>query len=221
MFTSLRLERFKIFKDAELKLGPLTVLIGANASGKSTVRDAFRFLHGIGRGYSLAEIIGEKYGEGGERVWTGIRGGTPEIAFAGGSSFALDVRMSSSFPNHPASSSEPLPRQETEFRYRIDVEIDRKRTIPLVAEERFDHLRDPSRHLKGTAQRSNLEISFVSDQGPAIKTGSLPRTRPFARTLVPETGKVFHDNIGVIEYPVFRMVLRIFVNEITYMRLFD
>ena len=75
MFTSLRLERFKKLRDAELKLGPFTVLIGANASGKSNIRDAFRFLHGIGRGYSLAEIIGEKYGEGGERVWTGIRGG--------------------------------------------------------------------------------------------------------------------------------------------------
>ncbi len=89
MFTSLRLERFKNFKDAELKLGPFTVLIGANASGKSNIRDAFRFLHGIARGYSLADIIGEKYGEGGERVWTGIRGGTPEITFAGDASFAL------------------------------------------------------------------------------------------------------------------------------------
>src|ERR1700677_3712647 len=89
MFPSLRLERFKSFKDAELKLGPFTVLIGANASGKSNVRDAFRFLHGIARGYSLAEIIGEKYGEGGERVWTGIRGGTPEICFYGARSFAV------------------------------------------------------------------------------------------------------------------------------------
>jgi AAA15 family ATPase/GTPase len=42
MFTSLRMERFKNFKDAELKPGPFTVLIGANASGKSNIRDAFR-----------------------------------------------------------------------------------------------------------------------------------------------------------------------------------
>ena len=47
MFKSLRLERFKNFKDATLELGPFTVLIGSNASGKSDVRDAFRFLHGI------------------------------------------------------------------------------------------------------------------------------------------------------------------------------
>jgi predicted ATPase len=89
MFTSLRMERFKNFKDAELKLGPFTVLIGANASGKSNIRDAFRFLHGISRGYSLADIIGEKYGEGGERIWSGIRGGAMEIAFSGDRSFVL------------------------------------------------------------------------------------------------------------------------------------
>ena len=47
MFKSLRLERFKNFKDATLELGPFTVLIGSNASGKSNIRDAFRFLHGI------------------------------------------------------------------------------------------------------------------------------------------------------------------------------
>ena len=87
MFTSLRLERFKNFKDAELKLGPFTVLIGANASGKSNIRDAFRFLHGIGRGYSLAEIIGEKYGEGGERVWTGIRGGSRNLTVESSNAF--------------------------------------------------------------------------------------------------------------------------------------
>ena len=79
MFKSLRLERFKNFKDAELTLGPFTVLIGANASGKSNVRDAFRFLHGIARGYNLTEIIGEKFSEGGERVWSGVRGGVARL----------------------------------------------------------------------------------------------------------------------------------------------
>ena len=57
LLTNLRLERFKNFKDAELPLGPPTLLVGTNASGKSNLRDAFRFLHGISRGYTLAEII--------------------------------------------------------------------------------------------------------------------------------------------------------------------
>ncbi|HHJ06076.1 MAG TPA: chromosome segregation protein SMC, partial [Anaerolineae bacterium] len=40
MLTRLRLKRFKNFKDTELVLGPLTTLIGSNASGKSNIRDA-------------------------------------------------------------------------------------------------------------------------------------------------------------------------------------
>jgi predicted ATPase len=97
MIQSLRLERFKNFQDATLKLGPLTVLIGANASGKSNIRDAFSFLHGIGRGYNLAEILGEKY-VGGERVWNGIRGGTREVAYSGADSFGVGLDLKVSFP---------------------------------------------------------------------------------------------------------------------------
>ena len=79
MITSLRLVNFKNFADETLRLGPFTVIVGANASGKSNIRDAFRFLHGIGRGYTLAEILGGKYGQGGQLEWTGIRGAPNEI----------------------------------------------------------------------------------------------------------------------------------------------
>ena len=60
MITSVRLVNFKNFADETLRVGPFTVIVGANASGKSNIRDAFRFLHGIGRGYTLAEIFGEQ-----------------------------------------------------------------------------------------------------------------------------------------------------------------
>ena len=79
MITSLRLVNFKNFADETLRVGPVTVIVGANASGKSNVRDAFRLLHGIGRGYTLAEIMGGKLGTGGERVWSPIRGAPREI----------------------------------------------------------------------------------------------------------------------------------------------
>ena len=79
MITSLRLVNFKNFADETLKVGPFTVIIGANASGKSNIRDAFRFLHGIGRGYTLAEILGGKYGPGGQLEWLPIRGAPNEI----------------------------------------------------------------------------------------------------------------------------------------------
>src|SRR4051812_16599336 len=92
MIKRLRLGRFKNFEDTELVLGPFTVLVGTNASGKSNVRDAFRFLHGISRGYSLAEILGDKWGESGELQWKGIRGGTREVSYLGAETFELEIK---------------------------------------------------------------------------------------------------------------------------------
>ena len=93
MLTKLTLERFKNFKKTELILGPITSLIGTNASGKSNIRDAFRFLHGIGRGYTLPEIMGEKRGEGGELQWSGIRGGTRESTYFQADTFTLAIEL--------------------------------------------------------------------------------------------------------------------------------
>ena len=91
--SSLRLVNFKNFADETLRMGPFTVIAGANASGKSNIRDAFRFLHGIGRGYTLAEILGGKYGAGGQSEWTGIRGAPDEIIRFGESSFTIQVQI--------------------------------------------------------------------------------------------------------------------------------
>ena len=91
MITSVRLVNFKNFADETLRLGPFTVIVGTNASGKSNIRDAFRFLHGIGRGYTLAEIMGGKYGGGGQMEWAGIRGAMNEIIRFGNSDFSIDV----------------------------------------------------------------------------------------------------------------------------------
>ena len=90
MIRRLRLLNFKNMQDAEWMLGPYTILIGTNASGKSNLRDALRFLHGVARGYSLADVIGGHY-EGGALVWEGIRGGPKEIAYWGTKFFRLDV----------------------------------------------------------------------------------------------------------------------------------
>lgn len=89
----LKLSAFKGFLDATLPLGGFTVIVGTNAAGKSNLRDAFRFIHGIARGYTLAEIIGEKWIEGGVPVWLGLRGGTREAAFSGRTQFSIEVTL--------------------------------------------------------------------------------------------------------------------------------
>ncbi len=84
---------FKSFEKTVLKLGGFTVLLGTNASGKSNIRDAFRFFHGVSRGYNLAEILGEKWIECGILQWRGIRGGTREAAFLNAETFALGLDL--------------------------------------------------------------------------------------------------------------------------------
>ena len=93
MIKSLRLVDFKNFADVTLRMGPFTVVVGANASGKSNLRDALRFLHGIGRGYTLPDIIGGKYGVGGQVEWEQIRGTAKEIVRFGERRFTLSCGL--------------------------------------------------------------------------------------------------------------------------------
>ena len=102
MITSVRMVNFKNFADETLKVGPFTIIVGANASGKSNIRDAFRFLHGIGRGYTLAEIMGGKYGPGGQLEWEPIRGA----------------------PNEITRSGDPLPKFLSKFAFHTELDLE-------------------------------------------------------------------------------------------------
>jgi len=124
MLKKLQLERFKNFQKAELNLDYFTVLLGTNASGKSNIREAFRFLHGISRGYTIAEVLGEKWGEGGVLQWHGIRGGTREIAFCGASTFAISATLIIQ-----------AEEREYEAKYRIEVDLGSKVYIPRIISE--------------------------------------------------------------------------------------
>ena len=110
MINALRLVNFKNFADVTLRMGPFTVVVGANASGKSNLRDAFRFLHGIGRGYTLPDVIGGKYGAGGQVEWEQIRGTAREVVRFGQSRFTLSFRMA---------------LNDTEVRYVIRIRMDK------------------------------------------------------------------------------------------------
>ncbi len=138
MITSLQLVDFKNFNQQTLRVGPFTLIVGTNASGKSNIRDAFRVLHGIGRGYTLAELIGGKYGTGGQVEWGPIRGAPNEIGRLqqkeDGKRFALEVKLSSEmifrYGGRTVTRSWP-------FRYLIKVEndIDNFGNFKVIREE--------------------------------------------------------------------------------------
>ncbi len=96
MLSGLQLWNFKSFgapSGAVAEFGPLTLVLGANASGKSNLGDALRLLHGVGLGFSMPEILGGKFGPGGIPMWPGIRGGAHEVVTHGEHEFmvACDV----------------------------------------------------------------------------------------------------------------------------------
>ncbi|MBF0428644.1 MAG: AAA family ATPase [Magnetococcales bacterium] len=81
MIKSIELEGWKSFSKATLHIDPLTVLIGANASGKSNVLDALFFLQRIGNGIELTEAL------------KGVRGGLEWATMKGMDRFKLSVLM--------------------------------------------------------------------------------------------------------------------------------
>lgn len=76
MIEYLKVERFKSLASVELSLGPLNLLIGANASGKSNLLDALRVLQGVGYNFTVSEIFDGKPSSASNIVWDGIRGGS-------------------------------------------------------------------------------------------------------------------------------------------------
>ncbi|HEU4451985.1 MAG TPA: AAA family ATPase [Longimicrobium sp.] len=164
MLRKLVLERFKSFEHAEMTFGPFTVVVGPNASGKSNLRDALRFLHGIGQGNSLAEIIGEKWGEGGVLQWRGMRGGLREIAFNGAGTFALEVCF---------DLGEAFDWREAV--YRIEVDVSQTSTGPRVAFESYtvskELLFEAIREVRGS--ESQLKGNL-----PGRREFTYPDTRP-------------------------------------------
>ncbi len=90
MLKSLRLRNFKSFADAQTGFGPLTLLVGANASGKSNVLDALRLLSSLGPQHRPLDwaLQGTPGPKGTERA--GIRGGIHEVVRSGADAFTVD-----------------------------------------------------------------------------------------------------------------------------------
>ena len=84
MITAITLNSFKSYRDARLPLGALTVLIGANASGKSNAIEGLRLLSWLAQGQKLSSI---QYAvQESEKV---VRGRIADLGYLKSSSFTL------------------------------------------------------------------------------------------------------------------------------------
>ncbi len=79
-----RLTTFKSFRGEQLRLAPLTVLIGRNSSGKSNALDGLEVLSRLARGEDIAEALESRRGPAGP-----VRGGLAGCVPHGSDSFSL------------------------------------------------------------------------------------------------------------------------------------
>ncbi len=84
---AIHLGNFKSYRQATLPIAPFTVLIGANASGKSNALEALRFLHGIATGRYLDEVYKDLTEAG------VLRGHREELVWEKGERFSLGVSV--------------------------------------------------------------------------------------------------------------------------------
>jgi predicted ATPase len=120
MLERLRLTDFKSFVDEEAELAPLTLLVGANASGKSNLLDALRFLQRTVLDESLADLLNGEQGR--PEGWQGIRGKAPETARIGTTSFVIESTWTAPILEDADFDGTPWPTDPSalgEFTHRI------------------------------------------------------------------------------------------------------
>ena len=118
----IKIEGFKSIASAELELGDLNVVIGANGSGKSNLIGAFRLLERVCSRRLQAFVAGEP-----DRLLHHGRKVTPTLSLAfvlGGSSYGLKLRVQKDtlvLENERASSGEELLREPEPADYEGEV----------------------------------------------------------------------------------------------------
>ncbi|MFO0589967.1 MAG: ATP-binding protein [Polyangiaceae bacterium] len=198
-------------------MGPFTLLVGANASGKSNVREALRFLHAVGRGYTLAEIFGGKW-TAGERQWDGILGGAREVAFRGTESFGVEVEVTG--PSH----SDSWVREDLTQRFRIEVSApSRPIVVPHLLSERLGFVPDDEvgiayearsdGHVSEKDANDAIEASVVVAETPE-KTASL--TALSSRPVLGQLSGSRDERLGFV-----RTSLRDMEHDLLMMRFVD
>ncbi|EJL3949256.1 AAA family ATPase [Vibrio parahaemolyticus] len=87
MLTQIQIRDFKSYKEQILHLSPLTLMIGANASGKSNALEAFRFLAWLAQGQKL-NVLKQRVDDS-EQI---LRGQIRDLGYLGSSSFCLGCK---------------------------------------------------------------------------------------------------------------------------------
>ena len=104
MIKELTLKNWKSFQQGTLFIDPLTIIIGANAAGKSNTLDALLFLQRVSSGVGFFQAIN------GDMNFSTLRGGMEWVCFKPERSFTLSVLVEGENDNQ-------------EYRYELSVQV--------------------------------------------------------------------------------------------------
>ena len=169
MLTQITFENFRSFKDATLVLQPLTVVIGANASGKSNAVEGLRLLSWIARGNRLDS---NPFTTNGSRS---LRGGPNQLPYRGETHFSFFCQTT-----HPLWDTYTITLASLDDTLRIaSEELGGSRTEPSLFETRFREERT-GKELRTWIKadrpaKKPLEASFTDQVAVLVQSQNLPR----------------------------------------------
>ena len=102
MMTRIQVRNFKSLRDIDLRLGPLSVLVGPNMAGKSNILDVFRFLYEVFFPEANAQGISYAFAQ---------RGGVNEVLWKGGDDKLITIALEG------ADQADP----NTKYRYVLEL----------------------------------------------------------------------------------------------------
>lgn len=152
MLKRIQLIDFKSFVDEDVELAPLTLLVGANASGKSNFLDALWFLYGLTLGLEIGEVLdGEERAHRNGEPWLGLRGGSKEASRLGTRQFEIRTQWRGLWDGVPA---------DPDVRHHI---VCNTRPLPLIVDEKCG--------AAGGALRNLVSKGFLSGVGKSSESG--------------------------------------------------
>jgi predicted ATPase len=123
MLINVMLRNFKSYIQADLPLGPLTVMIGANASGKSNAIEGMRILSWLAQGQKLSAIQSSVQESG--KV---VRGRITELGYRGATSFWFACKTDLLEWNYLEIE---ISRRNDELHISLESIADFKKNVPL------------------------------------------------------------------------------------------
>lgn len=143
MLERVRIKGFKSLDDVEVRLAPLVVLLGPNASGKSNFLEALLLLSRLGTERTLADAFGGAIRGFPQEAFTLPSGGLPGLLSqqTAGLELEADVRLAGA------------PKEANRLRYRVAVSLEPRTGVLVVSDERLTRLRRDGHEQSGFAPR--------------------------------------------------------------------